>query len=110
MRFDVQLTHHATADLAEIVAFIRERDGEVRAGGVLTQFEQLVRELSRFPSKGVVPRELAELGTHDFRQVRLKPWRVVYRTQERVVVVMLIVDGRRNLQTLLTRRLLGPGP
>ena len=43
MRFDVQLTHHATADLAEIVAFIRERDGEVRAGGVLTQFEQLVR-------------------------------------------------------------------
>lgn len=108
MRFDVQLTDHAAADLAEIVAFVRERDGDLRAATLLTRFEHVVSDLSRFPSKGVVPRELAELGTHEFRQVHFKPWRVVYRIEERVVFVMLIVDGRRNLGAILARRLLGP--
>jgi toxin ParE1/3/4 len=108
MRFDVQLTDHAAADLAEILDFVRERDGDLRAATLLTRFEQVVGDLSRFPSRGVVPRELAELGTHEFRQVHFKPWRVVYRIEERVVFVMLIVDGRRNLGAILARRLLGP--
>jgi len=108
MRFDVQLTEHATADLGDIVAFVRERDGEVRAAALLSRFEQNVSDLSRFPSRGVVPRELADLGTHDFRQVHFKPWRVVYRIERRVVFVMLIVDSRRDLGAVLARRLLGP--
>lgn len=108
MRFDVRLTDHAAADLADIVGFVRERDGDLRAAALLTRFEQVVSDLSRFPSKGVVPRELAELGTHEFRQVHFKPRRVVYRIEERVVFVMLIVDGRRNLGAILARRLLGP--
>ena len=108
MRFDVQLTDHAAADLAEILDFVRERDGDLRAATLLTRFEQVVGDLSRFPSKGVVPRELVKLGTHEFRQVHFKPWRVVYRIEERVVFVMLIVDGRRNLGAVLARRLLGP--
>jgi toxin ParE1/3/4 len=108
MRFDVRLTDHATADLADIVDFVREHDGEARATALLTRFEGVVADLSHFPTKGVVPRELAELGTHDFRQVHFKPWRVVYRVEERVVFVVLIVDGRRNLGSILARRLLGP--
>jgi toxin ParE1/3/4 len=36
-----------------------------------------------------------------------KPWRVVYRVIGDRVVVYLIVDGRRDMQTVLARRLLG---
>lgn len=41
------------------------------------------------------------------RQVSLKPWRVIYQTSGRRVIIHLICDGRRDMQTVLARRLLG---
>ncbi|MFM7274683.1 MAG: hypothetical protein ACKO4A_12630 [Gammaproteobacteria bacterium] len=53
-----------------------------------------------------MPREIQGLGMHDLRQVLFKPYRVIYRTAERGVLVYLLCDGRRELQGLLSRRLL----
>jgi toxin ParE1/3/4 len=39
--------------------------------------------------------------------VHFKPYRIVYRVYERKVVVFLIADGRRDMQALLTSRVLG---
>ena len=41
----------------------------------------------------------------DFRQVFFKPYRVVYEIMRDEVVIHLIADGRRNLRSLLLRRL-----
>jgi len=38
---------------------------------------------------------------------RIKPYRVIYRIMENQVFVYLIADARRDMQTLLERRLLG---
>jgi toxin ParE1/3/4 len=38
--------------------------------------------------------------------VYFKPYRVIYRVMNAKVFVYLIVDGRRDMQTLLTQRLL----
>jgi toxin ParE1/3/4 len=35
-----------------------------------------------------------------------KPYRIIYRVIENNVYVLLIADGRRDMQTLLQRRLL----
>ena len=43
----------------------------------------------------------------DYRQVFFKPYRLIYRVMGRDVVVLVIADGRRDMQSLLTRRLLG---
>jgi toxin ParE1/3/4 len=43
----------------------------------------------------------------DFRQVFFKPYRVIYRIRDRSVFIYLIADGRRDMQPLLARRLLG---
>ncbi len=51
--------------------------------------------------------DLPALGIRDYRQAVFKPWRVVYRMIGERVVVYLIVDGRRDMQTALARRLLG---
>jgi len=45
------------------------------------------------------------LGSREYRQALFKPYRMIYRMVERRVYVYLIADGRRDLQTLLTRRL-----
>ena len=46
------------------------------------------------------------MGIKDYREVYFKPYRVIYRVLGTKVYVYLIVDGRRDMQTLLTRRLI----
>jgi toxin ParE1/3/4 len=50
---------------------------------------------------------LLDLGIKDYRQVVFKPYRLIHRVMGRDVVVFVIADGRRDMQSLLTRRLLG---
>jgi toxin ParE1/3/4 len=47
------------------------------------------------------------LGIREYRQIYFKPYRVIYRVMDKQVVIYLIADGRRDMQSLLTRRLLG---
>ena len=56
---------------------------------------------------GSYPKELAVLGIKEYRQTWFKPYRVVYRVVGDRVLVYLITDGRRDMQLLLARRLLG---
>ncbi len=41
----------------------------------------------------------------DYRQVFFKPFRVIYSVTRTEVVIHLVADGRRNLQSLLLQRL-----
>lgn len=105
-RFEVLLTEDAARDLEEIYDYVAERDGLSRASHVLDRIEQLVESLAEFPERGAHPKELLSLGIHDYRQTSFKPYRVIYRVVGKRVYVYLIVDGRRDMQTLLARRLL----
>ncbi|MCZ6629180.1 MAG: type II toxin-antitoxin system RelE/ParE family toxin, partial [SAR324 cluster bacterium] len=58
--------------------------------------------------RGAHPRELLSLGIREYREVFFKPYRILYQVAETRVMVMLIADGRRDMQTLLQRRLLAP--
>ena len=48
--------------------------------------------------------------THWWNKVHSKPYRVIYRVIGKQVIIYLIADGRRDMQSLLSRRLLGAWP
>ena len=77
---------------------------------MLDAIEGELGDLADEPQRGNVPRELAAVGSKDYRQVFRKPNRIIYRVcvPESAVDVYLIVDGRRDLQALLARRLPDP--
>ena len=106
MRYAVQLTDPAAADLEAIVDYLAEHESAFAAARVLDRMEKVIATLAQFPERGVHPQELAALGNHEFRQLLQGPWRVIYRVQARKVDVVLIADGRRDMRTLLTQRLL----
>lgn len=54
-----------------------------------------------------LPKELLAVGLREYREIYFKPYRIIYRIIADIVYVMLIADGRRNMQSLLQRRLLG---
>ena len=46
------------------------------------------------------------LGILEYREIFFKPYRIIYRVMDKNVYVLLIADGRRDMQTLLQKRLL----
>ena len=106
MPYQVFLTDAAAKDLEEIHAYIARHDAEGKADYVLDQIEAAVRSLSEFPARGAYPNELISLGIREYREVFFKPFRIVYRIIDQQVYIMLIADGRRDMQSLLQRRLL----
>ena len=105
--FEVLLTQGAEQDLEAIHDYIAEFDSVANADHVLGELMKVVQRLSRFPQRGGYPKELIALGIKEYRQASFKPYRVIYRVVHSQVVIYLIADGRRDMQSVLARRLLG---
>ena len=75
---------------------------------MLERIEETFHGLSEHPRRGNHPRELLDVGIRDYREVFFKPYRIIYRVTEDTVYVLVIADGRRDMQSLLQRRLLQP--
>ena len=110
-KFEVLLTEGAEQDLENLFDYIAEFDCVASAHDVLDRLMEVVNGLSRSPERGTYPKELAALGIKEFRQTSFKPYPVIYRVIYRVsgqqVIVYVIADGRRDMQSILARRLLG---
>lgn len=106
MAVAVLLTEAAARDLEELVQYVERHDSPARADHVLAKIEVALAGLGEQPHRGVYPPELAALGVREYREVFFKPYRIIYRVIDDRVYVLLIADGRRDLQTLLQRRLL----
>ena len=106
MSFLVQLTDDATRDLEEICDYIERHDAPGRADYVLNQIDRALQSLSEHPRRGNYPKELLDLGIREYRELFFRPYRIIYRVIESNVYVLVIADGRRDMQSLLQRRLL----
>lgn len=106
-RHKVLLTAGAERDLESIHGYIAEFDSIASANHLLDRLLKVAEGLATFPERGVHPRELLALGIHEYRQAFFKPYRLIYRLIDKQVYVYLIADGRRDMQSLLARRLLG---
>ncbi len=107
MRLEVLLTEDAERDLEDIYTYIAEHDSRQKADYVLDRVLEVADSLATSPERGLLPRELAPLGIQEYRQMFFKPYRVIYRRIDQRVIIYLIADGRRDMQSLLSRRLLG---
>lgn len=107
MTFAVRLTADALRDLEEIDDWISANDSPARAIHVLERIEAAVAALERFPERGARPRELLAVGLREYRETFFKPYRIVYRVEGQLVIVYLVAVGRRDMQALLSARLLG---
>jgi toxin ParE1/3/4 len=106
-KFEVLITEGAEQDLESIHDYIAEFDCVANANYVLDQLMDVVKSLSTFPERGSYPKELVALGIKEYRQTLFKPYRVIYRIVGSQVIIYLIADGRRDMQSVLARRLLG---
>jgi len=104
--YRVLLTRDAVNDLEELDTWISTHDSPERADYVIDRINDVFQKFTELPERGTYPKELSALGIHEFKEVFFKPYRIIYRVERRTIYIYLIADGRRDMQTLLSRRLL----
>ena len=102
----MKIVPEAEEDLAELVDYIAQHDSVERANYVLERLMSVCERLEQHPERGHFLPELRSLGIKTYREVHFKPYRIIYEVIGREVFILLIVDGRRSLQTILERRLI----
>ena len=106
MPLKVMFAPGARKDLRSIHDYIARNDSPETADFVAGQIIQTALSLHQTPLRGSHPPELLALGIRDYRQVHFKPYRIFYKVRGDAVHVAVIADGRRDMQSLLARRLL----
>jgi len=102
--FRVLWTEAAARDLEDIIAFIAA-DSPGNARAVLARIKERAAALETHPARGRVVPELALFGFATWRELIVKPHRLIYRVEEDRVFVLAVLDGRRDLEDLLLKRL-----
>ena len=106
MPYRVFLTNDAANDLEELVDFIEKHDSPKKAQHIIDKIEGILSSSTESSERGPYPKELLALGIKEYRQLFFKPYWLIYRVIGKKVYVMVIADGRRDMGTLLQRRLL----
>jgi len=106
MSFEVLLSEPALADLFSINDYFLLNVCDKIAAEIIDSLEEVVNSLTDFPERGSFPKELLALGIKQYRQLIVTPYRIIYEVLADKVIVHAVLDGRRDMETLLIRRLL----
>ena len=102
--YQVLWTHTAQQDLTEIIDYIAQ-DSVEGALLILHKLEAKAALLVTLPNRGRIVPELLHTGISQYRELISAPWRIIYRVESQRVLVMAVLDSRRDLQAVLLGRL-----
>lgn len=105
-KYSVQFDLDAEDDLFDIYKYVALNDSIQQAGRLFEALKRSCCSLSTLPLRGNIPPELRDIGVSQFKEIRFKPYRIFYSIDGATVTVHCVLDGRRDMQTLLEERLL----
>lgn len=103
--FEVIWTEAAQNDLNSIIEFIAA-DNVTAAYNVFNAIKTRCNELNKFPKRGRIIPELNKFNIKNYRELVISPWRVMYRIERHNVIILAVIDGRRNIEDILLNRIL----
>jgi toxin ParE1/3/4 len=103
--YRVEFSRVAEGDLNDIALAIA-LDDLGQALKVVERIEARCASLARMPKRGRVVPELKTFGIDLYRESIVAPWRIMYRIFADSVLVVAVVDGRRNVEDILLARLI----
>ncbi len=102
--FRVLWTETAIRDLEGLIDYIAS-DAPINAGKILSQLQSKAESLNIAPERGRLVPELLRHGLAVWRELIVKPYRILYRIEGKTVYVLAVLDSRRDLEDLLLERL-----
>ena len=106
MKYKVIIDPQAKQDLEEIFIYVAMNDCFSSANKLLDAIEKTCNKLKEIPERGHIPIELRPTGIKKYLEIHYKPYRIIYEIENDLIYIHLILDGRRNIQEILSERLL----
>jgi toxin ParE1/3/4 len=103
--YKVLIPSSVSYDLQEIVDYISEDNASI-ALKILDRLESRINSLREYPERGRVVPELLNQNIIEYHEIIESPWRVIYKIVESTVFILTVIDGRRNVQDILLRKLM----
>jgi len=104
-KFAVYWAKSAELDLINIIAYIAD-DNREAALETLTKIENACRSLESFPKRCRIVPELKRFGIAAYRETIVSHYRVQFRIDSKRVLILGVLDSRRNLGDILLDRFL----
>lgn len=105
-KFDVLWSQAAVRDLDDILDYLSEEASIDRAFELYEEVRRRVASLRQFPRRCRYVPELISIGLREFRESILSPYRIFFRLVEQRVILLGVLDSRRDLGELLVQRAL----
>ncbi len=96
----------AKLDLLEIFQYVQINDSDEAATGLLSKMELTCTSLEKIPTRGHIPEELRGTGIKKYLEIHFKPYRIIYEIKNSIIYIHSVLDGRRNIQDILSERIL----
>ena len=103
-KYDIVWSDVAENDLRNIVEYIAD-DSPHNALKLFKRIKQKASSLYTFPERERIVPELRDQGILQYRELVISPWRILYRISEKSVLVLSVLDARRNIEDILLIRL-----
>jgi addiction module RelE/StbE family toxin len=104
-KFKVLIPSNVVNDIQEIVDYIAENNAAI-ALQILDKLETRINSLKDYPERGRVVPELLNQNIVEYREIIETPWRIIYKISGTNVFILTVLDGRRNVQDILLRKLM----
>ncbi len=106
MKYKIIIDPQAKLDLKEIFIYVAMSDSAQSAHKLLGALEETCYKLEKFPERGHIPPELRPTGIKNYLEILYKPYRIIYEIGDNLIYIHSVIDGRRNIQEILSNRFL----
>jgi len=106
MKNKIVWSQDASDDLIDIVTYIKDKSGKNIATEIYSRIILQVEKISISSKIGRIVPELMSIGIHDIREIIEKPWRIFYRITTNEIQIISVIDGRRNVEELLYKKVI----
>lgn len=103
-KFEIVWARTAEAELKAIVNY-SAIDSPINALKIFQKIKKNASSLYTMPERCRIVPELKEQGIMQYRELIVKPWRIIFRIAETKVYVLYLLDSRRNIEDILLERL-----
>jgi plasmid stabilization system protein ParE len=104
----IEWTPDGEESFNEIVEYYGIRAGENVARNIFNKINTEIELLAMEEIKNKVSPELKDIGINDIYQLSINPWIVYYKINEenKKVKILLVLDGRRNIERILISKVI----
>lgn len=106
MKYDVIWSKDAGNELLEIISYIKYNTGKITAEKIYTKILNEVNRISKNPERRRISPLLREFGINYIHQFNISPWIVYYKVKNNKMEIISIIDGRRNLEEILYKKII----